>query len=182
MSIGAMTHLARKRKQPTPVPMKAPDEDELGGAVPGTTAQAENAVTDALQVVMSYIPTEIISIYVVAVGVVIGGQAAASPISPWTLYYTCLAATPFVVWIVYATKYKAQEQALPVAPALWPKWEMVAAPTAFFAWAVALPDSPFQQCDWHTTGFGGLILVLVSTVLGLLGGLLKPASQPPTDA
>jgi hypothetical protein len=45
----------------------------------------------------------------------------------------------------------------------WPLFEMVAAPTAFMAWAVALPKSPLASACWYKIDVGAFI-VLATTV------------------
>lgn len=50
------------------------------------------------------------------------------------------------------------------APFRWPVFELFAAPLAFAAWAVALPDTPLLDFSWFNQAIGGFIL-LAATVL-----------------
>jgi hypothetical protein len=119
--------------------------------------------------------TEILTLYI-AVLVAIGppgsaaAKAAAPPVDHWLPFWLFLIATPLVIWIVYATKVKTEKGHVPIKPAEWPVWEIVAGTIAYVAWALALPNSPIS---WPYPGIPGLIVLLTSTALGLLGPLFS---------
>ncbi len=97
----------------------------------------------------------------------------------WIAFWIFLVATPVVFWLVYATKIKEAGKNFPLSFSSLPLWEMVASAIAFCAWAFALPNSPFTVLDWYSSAIAGLVVLLASTVLGLLApifgsGQLKP--------
>ncbi len=148
-----------------------------------------NQVTSALSAITTYIPTEILTLYVGAraaltqtVSPVIGAaqnitSAAQNP-SEWMAFGLATGVTPLVVWIVYAAKLRAANSPLPLRPTTWPVWEMFAATTAFAVWATALPNSPFSYfANWYSPAIAGLAVLVVSTMLGLVAPIFGPASR-----
>ncbi len=195
MSISSMTNAALARREDFGTKTAAPKGFlEIARATapqstlttPAGGGQAEEPghgqpATDAMHVIATYIPTEIITLYVAVIGV-LGPPAAdatstarhAHLVSQWTAFGIFLAVTPLVVWIVFATKVTNAGKALPIAWAQWPKWEMTAATIAFAAWAFGLPQSPFAQSgDWYSPGLAGLAVLLTSSVLGLISPLFQ---------
>jgi hypothetical protein len=160
---------------------------EAGGASPGKSTTAPNSVNTAMQVLFGYIPTEVLTLYVAVVAAIhpsvapsADGKVQAAPITSvdWATLYIFLAATPIILWIVYATKLKAAEKPLPVAFSSWPVWEMFAATVAYSAWAFALPGTPFREFSWYSAGLAGVAVLVASTVLGLLAPLFQKRLGP----
>jgi hypothetical protein len=153
----------------------------------GGTPESQSAVTTALKVIITYIPTEVLTLYV-AVLAAIQDPNRKSPRSLWLAFYCFLIATPIIVWLVYAAKVRAASKPLPLLPRAWPLWEMFAATVAYAAWAFALPDSPFKYSftnwnslalnDWYSPALAGVIVLVISTLLGLLA----PVVQRPLPA
>jgi hypothetical protein len=132
------------------------------------TSDSQNSVTSALKVMVTYIPTEVLTLYV-AVLAAIQDPNRHSSRSLWLAFYSFLIATPIVVWLVYAAKVRAANKRLPIAPKTWPLWEMIAATIAYAAWAFGLPESPFKDfTNWYSPALAGLAVLVVSTLLGLL--------------
>lgn len=86
----------------------------------------------------------------------------------WTTFWCFLIATPVVAWLVYAAKIKAAQKPLPIMYGTWPIWEMFAATAAYCAWAFALPNSPFLDYSWYSAPLSGVVVLVASTVLGLV--------------
>ena len=124
-----------------------------------------------MNMLIGYIPTEVLTCYV-AVLAAIHGPAKATHGPEWKTFVAFLIATPIVLWIVYATKLLDANKPLPLLPWRWPLWEMFAAAIAYCAWAFALPDNPFTDYAWYSSGLAAIAVLLVSTVLGLLAPLL----------
>jgi hypothetical protein len=160
--------------------------------VPATRAPlttAAGGVTAALQVITTYIPTEILTLYVAVLAalrdpkVTTGASAASANAAAGgsanaeTAFWVFLVLTPIAVWLVYAAKLRAAEagRPLPADPGAWPVWEMFAATLAYVAWAVALPDSPFPSVP---QALGAVIVLTTSTLLGLAA----PVFQQPIKA
>jgi hypothetical protein len=175
-----------------------PAADTSGGAAPpadGTTAT--NGVNTAMQVLFGYIPTEVLTLYVAVVAAIHPNSSASGPaaagatavqsaistavqqpsaVTPvdWGVFWTFLVATPVVFWVVYATKLKGAQKPIPLAFAAWSLWEMTAATVAYAVWAFALPASPFREFgSWYSSGLAGVVVLVTSTVLGLLAPLFQ---------
>jgi hypothetical protein len=96
----------------------------------------------------------------------------------WATFWWFLIATPVVIWLVYITKAKTAGKPIPWAPLKWPLWEMAAGTIAYVAWAFALPTTPFGSLAWYSTGLAGVIVLITSTVLGLLAPLFARSLNP----
>jgi hypothetical protein len=182
MSIVSMASVAYARRADVNVPVAAPtgmaprslDQIELATA---GTPESQNAVTTALKVIVTYIPTEVLTVYI-AVLAAIHIPNRTSYRSLWIAFYIFLIATPLIVWLIYAGKTISGGKKMPLSPRSWPLWEMFAATVAYAAWAFGLPDSPFQDFDWYTPALAGLVVLIISTLLGLLAPLfLRPLSE-----
>ena len=130
---------------------------------PSVSASGGNAmaVDTALHVVIGYVPTEILTLYVAVL-------AAIQKPAHWTAFWIFLVATPIVVWLVYGAKLKAAQKVLPWAPRSWPLWEMFAATVAYCVWAFGLPNAPFADYSWYSSALAGIAVLVASTILGLL--------------
>lgn len=170
MSISSMTNVALDRKVP-----KAPGGDRTLEGLDRTAAAQhgaageQGAVTKALDVVMAYIPTEILTLYVAVTAAMTSKTAELKQ----TLFYVFLVATPIVVWTIFAGKFRPIQKRLPLSPSEWPKWEMAAAAIAFIAWALALPEPPFTI----DSGLASIGVLVVSVVLGLAALVFKPLPE-----
>jgi len=137
------------------------------------TPDSQNSVTTALKVIVTYIPTEVLTLYI-AVLAAIQDPNRLSSRSSWIAFYCFLIATPIVVWLVYAAKVRAANKHLPIKPRAWPMWEMFAATVAYAAWAYGLPESPFKDfTNWYSPALAGLVVLVVSTLLGLIAPVIQ---------
>jgi hypothetical protein len=66
-----------------------------------------------------------------------------------------------------------KKKPMPLNLSQWPFWEMVAATLAFFAWAFALPNAVFSAYSWYSSALARVIVLVASTVLGLLAPLFQ---------
>jgi hypothetical protein len=185
MSINAMTNAAVARRpdfEPAgPPPKTLADIARAAGTEPTATptagqqpASAAGTLDTALQTVTTFIPTEVLALYVSAVAA-LGSLHTAEhkDVGLWISFYTFLVATPLLVWVAFATKLKASNKPIPTAPKRWPVWEMVAATLAFAAWAFALPNTPFSQFTWYSSGIAGFLILIVSGGLGAVAPLMQ---------
>ena len=137
------------------------------GQPPAAEAGQGSAQMDtAFHVLFGYIPTEILTLYVAVLAAV--SQPDQVTNAEWITFWVFLGATPVVVWLVYGAKIKAAQKPLPLAPGTWPVWEIFAATAAYFAWALALPNTPFADYSWYSSALSGVIVLVTSTFLGLL--------------
>ena len=148
---------------------------EGSGTIP--PSGSTQALNTAFNVVFGYIPTEILTLYVAVLAAIHTDHVSTGD---WVAFWCFLAATPFVVWLLYAAKVKAsgKHKKLPVAFSKWPVWEMFAALIAYFAWAFALPGNPFTGWSAYSSALAGIIVLVASTILGLLAPLFQRAIQP----
>jgi hypothetical protein len=177
MSINSMANAAIGRR-PDYEPMRAVPRtlDEISKAASGSSAPS-NQVTSALNVIVTYIPTEILTLYVAVLAALGNGKGSGSGTRLTNgmviAFWAFLFATPLTVWALYAVKVRTDNKQLPLAPSKWPLWEMLAGTIAYGAWAIALPDNPFVNSAWYSSGITGVILLVSSTVLGLVAPLFQ---------
>ena len=127
-------------------------------------AEPKIAVENALGVLFSYIPTEVIALYVAVISVIKTNNSNAG----WITFFIFLIFTPVVVWLVYAAKVKKITGIVPLTFTSLPMWELIASTMAFTAWAFALPDSVFQGFNWYSQSVSGISILLTSTMLSLI--------------
>lgn len=136
--------------------------------------EVDSALSAALRAIVTYIPTEIVTTYVAVLAALSDGGTS-SRSGQWAAFVVFAALAPTTVWVLFATKSRTRGLPLPLRPHDWPLWEMVASALAFFAWAYALPDSPFNQWKWYRPSLGAAVLLLVSFGLGLVAPLFQPS-------
>lgn len=187
MSISSMTNVALARR-----------DDDLGSSASpitlrgiavasGSGPRTETGLTAALKAIATYIPTEVIALYLAATAVVRGateptgavyiygaGRLRPSDGEVFTLV-AFAAAVPVVVWAVYAAKVSAAEGD---RARCWPWCEMLAAELVFLAWAFGVPDSVFTRFSWYTVRWGAVVLVAVPVVVGVGAPHLLRRLQP----
>lgn len=178
MSISSMTNVAFARRRDVPPTGEAPGSI---GAIAGEKGDREETQTQAsttLSAIAAYIPTELLTIYVAVVAALNATTTDAAPNpSAWPALIIFVIVTPVVVWLVYAGKVRKAKKTLPLSIGQWPKWEMMAATIAFAAWAFAFPQTPFADFSWYNAAIAGLVVLIVTTGLGLLApviGTLEP--------
>jgi hypothetical protein len=182
MSINSLTNAAISRRMDfTPLDTTPKTYQQIAtaaAAIPRSREQAAagaddagNQVNTALHVLFGYIPTEVLTLYVAVLAAVQKpGQVTRGD---WTAFWVFLVATPVIVWLVYGTKLKAVQKPLPWKFDEWPLWEMSAAVVAYGTWAFALPNTPFTQFNWYSSGLAGISVLVASTGLGLLAPLFQ---------
>ena len=148
-------------------PTSVPPSEEAGEPQVTAAGQSTAQMDTALHVLFGYIPTEILTLYVAVLAAINQPDQVTS--AEWNTFWLFLIATPVVVWLVYGAKIKAAQKPLPIAPGTWPIWEMFAATIAYCAWALALPNTPFTEYGWYSSALSGVIVLVTSTLLGLLG-------------
>jgi hypothetical protein len=177
MSVAAMTNVAFVRRADVPPLDEAPRTAAAIEQATGGTDASRNAVTSAINLIVTYIPTEVVTLYVAVVATLQGdGRCVTRP--EWIAFYCFVVATPIFVWLLYAAKVRSAGKPLPASPRTWPLWEMVAATVAYAAWAFALPKSPFRYFDWYSPALAGVLVLIVTTLLGLLATIV-PRTLPP---
>lgn len=177
MSINSMANAAAARRPdiaPGNIVPRGFDEIALASTTTPTNAMAPppsqtkaGSIDTAYNVLFGYIPTEVLTLYVAVLASV--QQPNKVTQSEWITFWCFLITTPIVVWLVYGAKVMAAKKSIPLKYSKWPVWEMFAATVAYCAWAFALPNSPFAEfTSWYSPGLSGVVVLVASTVLGLL--------------
>jgi hypothetical protein len=162
----------------TPLPVAAAPAAPLGGTpTVAASSFASSAPNTALQTLTTYIPTEVLTLYVSAIAalgpltVKIGMRDL--QIGRWLPFWCFFIATPLIVWVAFASKIKAGGKTIPLHPSKWPLWEMTAATIAYVAWTFALPATPFAQESWYSSGLASFLILVVSAGLGIIAPLMQ---------
>ncbi|MFJ8787051.1 hypothetical protein [Streptomyces sp. NPDC102476] len=167
MSIMAMTR-ATAGLQPV---LRTSDADELTPSL----QPSSGAVTAALESIVTYIPTEVVTAYVAVLGMFHVSQER-SQTRQWYVFWAFLVITPFAVWAAMAHREKMQTGLTPLQPTLWPKYtafNMTAALVSFALWGFSLPDTPFQELAWYSSKLGTAALIVGSLLLGYISPLFR---------
>jgi hypothetical protein len=144
----------------------------MADAAEGEPTTAQSPVTAALAVVVSYIPTEVLALYVAILAAVNDPQNPSASLV-WGIFVAFLIATPIIVWMVYAAKVRSEGKPLPKQLRQWPIWEMVAGTVAYAAWAVSLPDAVILESLGWPTPLAAVIVLTISAALGLFAPLFQ---------
>lgn len=178
MSIVSMTEVAFQSRTDVGSPGYYPKTySQIAGAA-GGNPEAESPVNAAMRMLTTYIPTETLTLYVAILAALQPFQTATEVSSRWTVFYSFLIATPIIIWLVYMVKVRIAGKSIPGSPLKWPLWEMVAGTIAYVAWAFALPATPFSKLTWYSAGIAGIVVLVASTILGLVAPLFARPIKP----
>lgn len=167
MSLNTLTdrHVA-SRLRAAPAPLQAPSTTGQAAAAP-----AKNALSSALDALTTFIPTEVITLYV---AVLAANTAAPTPvIAPLTVYVIFVCATPVLLLLLFLGKW-VQQQSPPAAlppPGQWPWWKMAAAAIAFSVWALAVPGNPLVSGGGATVA--GILALAVPMLLTVVTPIIE---------
>ena len=137
------------------------------GAVGGQAQANNNPVNNALSMLVKYIPTESITLYVAAISAAPALKSFSSRITETGIYWLFGILTPVLFVLIYLGKRKAAQ--LPTLPPVgeWPWWKIFASTVAFLIWALAVPGNPYVKSD--TSGaVAGFFAIFISTILSIL--------------
>jgi hypothetical protein len=176
-----MSQLAVDARVASQRPRRRRGDTGLEAQPPASAPAPEgDALTNALALVVTYIPTEIIIGYV-AVSVEIDDSPAHSYAGQWTAFWLFLALTPVVHWSVYARLLRLRRQRLPWHPRTWPWFGLVTGTVAFALWGFALPASPFTSLDWYHGSVAAVALIVGSVALGFAARAFGPLTPTPAS-
>jgi hypothetical protein len=155
--------LEKRKAQPDQDPESPPQ-----GAIPGVQANVLNQL-------VAYIPTEIITLWVALIAILNDpstdlGQDICH--ADWSTHWILAAvfaglAAALTLGLAYR-KFKDTDG----VSFKWPVFQMVAAPLAFLAWAVALPEGPLRSACWYTEEAGAFIVTVATVALTTIGYIL----------
>jgi hypothetical protein len=182
MSINSLTNAALARRRDYTPANRPPRTARERAAATSTEPIDENRVSIGLKSLTTYIPTEILTLYVALVAALQPGtNSTTSFVARWIAFAAFFVLTPVAIWAAFASKLASDNKELPVHPHHWPMWEMFAGTLAYVAWTIGLPDTPFAQIPWFTVTLGGFVILATSTLLGMVAGLFQrelPATDP----
>jgi uncharacterized membrane protein YfcA len=140
-------------------------------------AYENNQVTNALSILVKYIPTESISLYIAALSAVEALKSFSPNITAKFIYWFFAILTPILVLVIYFGKRKVAKL-LPTVPPLreWPWWKTIAATIACLIWALAVPSNPYVEGALKSA-LVGFLAVFVSTILSVF----EPLFDRPAD-
>lgn len=144
--------------------LAAPNLPAVNVADPVAPDLAEADVQKALNALTRYIPTEIVTLYIPAVSMLVENTAVTAP----ALYWLFGASTPFILVVVYQGQRKANGERLASLRQL-PWWRMAASTIAFLVWALSVPGMPlpFISEAKGSTIIAGFSAIFVSVILNL---------------
>lgn len=161
---------------------RSPDQRRVEGARGGGLgAESDNAFTAAMKAVTTYIPTDVLTLYVAGSAVYLNATETAPNDydKAWAIFVGGLIATPLVNALVYMAKLRSAGLAIPRQARQWPIWESIAAMIGFVFWAAALPETPFTEFGWYDAALAGFLLGVVSLFLGLISSIILPTATKP---
>jgi hypothetical protein len=145
-------------------------------AAPPTPVPAQGSATlAALKSIVTYIPTEILTVYV-AVSAALSDAGTSSRTGQWVAFWVFLALAPMTVWALFGAQLRVRDNALPLDPTRWPWPELIVATFGYALWAFTLPGAPFADFDWYRPSLGAAVLLVGTLVLGLGAPLFTRAS------
>jgi hypothetical protein len=187
VSISSMANVAIARRTDFGGPLVPNTVGEVASAT-ADRLDTQSAGSSALKSIATYIPTEVIVLFLAALAAVRADRATEGTVrgaiasqSELITFWIFLVLTPVFVWLVYAGKVKTGGATIPYLPTEWPAWEMFAATVAFAAWAYAVPDSPFTRFEWYSVALGSFAVLVASTALGLLAPLIQRKISVPAE-
>lgn len=130
-------------------------------------ADQNNTVTGSLDLLVKYIPTEVITLYVATLSAAPALQDLFPRMQTGDIYWGFTIVTPLLLFLVYVNK-RATSGLTPLPPAKeWPWWKLFAATVAFMVWALAVPGNPYVSGETAAV-IAALGAVFISMILNLL--------------
>lgn len=138
-------------------------------------ADQNNTVTGSLNLLVKYIPTEVITLYVATLSAAPALQELFPSITTADIYWAFTLVTPMLLFLVYVNK-RATSGLAPVPEVRqWPWWKLGAATVAFMVWALAVPGNPYVSGETAAV-IAALGAVFISMILNLLEPLFERRS------
>lgn len=153
-----------------------PPSDE---GTPPSTPEKPSAV----DTIATYIPSEILAVYVMMLGTI--RPEPADRYTQWILFWVAVALLAFHITLTYILESRKSpgdkiEHGKTRSVAVF-----VMAVAAFTAYVATLPDNPFLQWHSNASAFGAVaagILAVFLPMLGQLFALKKDPKEPPQEA
>lgn len=131
-------------------------------------ADENNMVTGSLNLLVKYIPTEVITLYVATLSAAPALQDVFPSMQTRDIYWAFTIVTPLLLLLVYINKRVTSGLTpLPSDRRDWPWWKLIAATLAFMVWALAVPGNPYVSGETAAV-IAALGAVFISMILNLL--------------
>lgn len=149
--------------------------DPVLGASSEDVAQS-NTVTGSLNLLVKYIPTEVITLYVATLSAAPALQDVFPNVGTNDIYWGFTIITPLLLFLVYVNK-RATSGLRPIVPQAreWPWWKLFAATVAFMVWALAVPGNPYVPGET-----AAVLAALGAVFISMLLNLLEPVFERKT--
>ena len=131
--------------------------------------------TNIVNQLVAFIPTEVITLWVALLAVLNDPKAPKGKKicqADWSTHWVL--AVVFALCAVLLTLGLAYRKFkdTPGVTFKWPVFQMAAAPAAFLAWAVSLPESPLESACWYTQAAGAFIVTSATVLITTIGYIL----------
>lgn len=133
----------------------------------GVASTGTETLTNALSMLVKYIPTESVTLYVAALSAAAALKSVWSWMTEFHIYWFFALFTPVLFVLIFLGKRRASS--LPTFPPAgeWPWWKIFACSVAFVVWALAVPGNPYIK-DPAASAAIGFLALFISTVLSVL--------------
>lgn len=152
------------------------ERSKLSKASDDTIGPKGEDVQNALSALVEYVPAETITLYLAVLSSLPVLVSVIPGLSAVNVYWFFGALTPLLFAAIYAGRRRAAGKPRSPGFKLWPWWPMIAATIAFLAWGLAVPGGPFLT-DEKGRVLGGLVAIVVSTLLGVGGRFFGPQAE-----
>lgn len=132
---------------------------------PGNTSRS---IADALAATAAYVPTEIIGLYTLTLGLAVSGESECIPF--WGFWMFAVGAV--LLTLLLFMNRCVTEKKRPERLGDWPLWEAASAVVGFTVWSMAIPKGAFEQYEWYTPTKAAIVLVSFSIVWPMLGAVV----------
>jgi hypothetical protein len=137
----------------------------VGESVPPAMPKATDVTDSAMQKVLTFVPAEIIGLYIAGVGVF----APKTEPGRWQLFGVCVA----LIFLLMVLDYFISRKGNKPVPNWWRFLVLLAlAVVGFTTWAAALPDTPFLVVDARATLAAGFIAPILAIAMPRIAQLL----------
>jgi hypothetical protein len=139
------------------------------GAVPAPPAPTRppTPVNNALSMLVKYIPTESVTLYVAAISAAAALNTFWSKITAVQIYWFFAALTPVIFILVFLGKRRMMRLRIFPPVREFPWWKLIACTVAFLVWALAVPGNPYIS-GVSEGALVGFFAIFISTILSLL--------------
>jgi hypothetical protein len=135
----------------------------------------QDSVTNALNFLVKFIPTEVITLYIAALSAASALKVTVSFLTVEVLYWAFALFTPIFLLLVMVGKQPNNELLKSIGR--WPWWKMIASLIAFLIWALAVPNHPYITNEAYAIA-ASLGALVISTILSAMSPIFERPRYP----